>query len=290
MHLSGLGAVLMLVSFEKLPGFVAEIVLPFAPCRNHLSSLGTDDKRLSRAATTSAEMSMLHKGDNGQIPNFRDFSSCHLLVLWCLLSFCSSLLNNSLPRNQLEFPLPPAPSPKASRVELPVSSATSASITCSRSAGLVLFQTVVLYCSTSFYSDVHINNWMPLVGCNYTPESYPPVFLCFFLQKWVGRCGTRDYSFNKCSHSEVFSTWACSFRTAVGLCYLYHPFTWCLHFYSKTLNVFGQINQYNYTWFPTSGSADTLRSGDDRPYQKQCEGRDNLCLNCSFESCHLYSW
>lgn len=80
MHLSGLGAVLMLVSLEKLPGFAAEILLPFTPCRNHLSSLGTDDKRVSRAAS-SAEMSMFHKGDNGQIPNFRVFSSCYFLVL-----------------------------------------------------------------------------------------------------------------------------------------------------------------------------------------------------------------
>lgn len=65
--------VLMLVSSVKLLGFVAEILCPFAPCRNCISSLGADDKRVSRAATTSPEMLMLHKDDKGGIPNFRGF-------------------------------------------------------------------------------------------------------------------------------------------------------------------------------------------------------------------------
>lgn len=50
--------------------------------------------------------------------------------------------------------------------------ATSGPSMCRCCAGLLLFEAVLLYCSVSFHSDVYINNWMPLVGCNYTPGSY----------------------------------------------------------------------------------------------------------------------
>lgn len=78
-------------------------------------------------------------------------------------------------------------------------------------AGLLLFEAVLLYCSVSFHSDVYINNWMPLVGCNYTPGSYihqfSSAFFFFFPQKSGGSCGNRCCSFNKCSHSNACSTW-----------------------------------------------------------------------------------
>lgn len=59
--------------------------------------------------------------------------------------------------------------------------ATSGPSMCRCCAGLLLLlEAVLFYCSVSFYSDVYINNWMPLVGCSYTPGSYIHQFSAFF--------------------------------------------------------------------------------------------------------------
>lgn len=79
--------VLMLVSFAKLPG-CAEILHPFAARGNRISSLGTDNKRVSRAATASSETLMLHKDDKGGIPNFRFFFP--LAIPLCCDALCIS--------------------------------------------------------------------------------------------------------------------------------------------------------------------------------------------------------
>lgn len=166
----------MLVSSAKLPGFVAAIL-----CKEEFLILG--------------------------------------VFFPCVVGHFISLLlavNTSLPGDGLSsfcfLPVSPSSSLCISSLFEPGSLATSRPSVCRSCAGPLLLEAVLFYCSVSFYSDVYINNWMPSVGCSYTPGSYIHQFFFFFIffspQKSGGSCGNQSCSFNECTHSNACSTWA----------------------------------------------------------------------------------